>query len=93
VRAAGVTLQTETAHGCAVSCALQGKGLLNMLIITRYQGESIRIAEDIVITISAIGRSQVRLAIEAPKSITVHREEVAERIRAQQCAASARGMA
>ena len=47
-----------------------------MLILTRRIGESIVIADDIVITIVEAGRDQVRIGIDAPRSVSVHRQEV-----------------
>lgn len=51
-----------------------------MLILTRRAGESIVIADDIVITIVEAGRDQVRVGIDAPRSVKVHRQEVYEAI-------------
>lgn len=47
-----------------------------MLILTRNQDESIIIADDVKVKILNIQGRQVRLGIEAPKNITVHREEI-----------------
>jgi carbon storage regulator len=47
-----------------------------MLVLTRRAGERIRIGDAITISILDIGRGQVRVAIEAPRDIPVHREEV-----------------
>lgn len=47
-----------------------------MLILTRRAGESIVIGDDIVVTIVESGRDQVRIGIEAPRSVAVHRHEV-----------------
>jgi len=47
-----------------------------MLILTRKPGETIRIGPDIVVTVLGVNGQQVRLGIEAPKDVTVHREEV-----------------
>jgi carbon storage regulator len=47
-----------------------------MLVLTRKLGETIRIGSDIVVTVLAVSGRQVRLGVEAPKGITVHREEV-----------------
>ena len=54
-----------------------------MLILTRKLGESITIGDDIKITLLDIKGKQVRIGIEAPKDITVHREEVYQMIREQ----------
>ena len=50
-----------------------------MLILTRHAGESIFIGDDIKITVLEISKSQVRIGIEAPKTIEVDREEIRER--------------
>ncbi|MFO7299375.1 MAG: carbon storage regulator CsrA [Actinomycetes bacterium] len=51
-----------------------------MLILTRREGESIRIGHDIVITVVEIRGNQVRLGVEAPRSIQVHRAEVYDQV-------------
>jgi carbon storage regulator len=48
-----------------------------MLVLTRRRGESIVVADDIRITVGAIHGGQVRLGIEAPRSVRVDRQEVA----------------
>lgn len=52
-----------------------------MLILTRRQGEKLRIGDGI--TISVVGKkgSQIRLGIDAPQEVSVHREEIYERIK------------
>lgn len=55
-----------------------------MLILTRRMGETIVIADDIAVTILGIRGGQVRLGIDAPKDISVHREEVYLRIQAEE---------
>jgi len=52
-----------------------------MLILTRRVGEIIRIGPDIVVTVLGVNGSQVRLGVNAPKDVAVHREEVFERIK------------
>jgi carbon storage regulator len=47
-----------------------------MLVLTRQRDERIMIGEDIVITVVEIRRGHVRLGIDAPASVPVHREEV-----------------
>jgi len=51
-----------------------------MLILTRRPGEIIRIGDDILVEVLSINSNQVRIGIDAPKNISVHREEVYERI-------------
>lgn len=52
-----------------------------MLILTRRIGESILINDNITVTVMGVQGNQVKLAIDAPRDVAVHREEVAERIR------------
>ena len=47
-----------------------------MLILTRRQGESIRVGDDITITVLGSTNKQIRIGIDAPKDIAVHREEI-----------------
>jgi len=54
-----------------------------MLILTRRPGESVNIGDDITVTVLGIKGNQLRLGFTAPQHVTVHREEVYERIRAQ----------
>lgn len=49
-----------------------------MLVIARKRSERIRIGDDVVITIVHIGANNVRVGIEAPRSVTVLREELSE---------------
>ena len=51
-----------------------------MLILTRRVGESVVIGDDVYITVLGVKGNQVRLGCVAPESISLHREEVYERI-------------
>jgi len=51
-----------------------------MLILTRRVGESLRIGDEVSVTVLGIKGSQVRIGVNAPKSVSVHREEVYARI-------------
>ena len=51
-----------------------------MLILTRRVGETIIIAENIRVTILGVKGNQVRVGIDAPKDVAVHREEIYQRI-------------
>ncbi len=59
-----------------------------MLILTRKSGEGIRIGEDIRIVIVEVKGNHVRIGIEAPKDMQVHRDEVYEKIRQENINAS-----
>ena len=60
-----------------------------MLVLTRKQGESIVIGKDIVITVIEVRGVQVRIGIDAPRDVQVHREEVFEEVRKENQAAVA----
>ena len=51
-----------------------------MLILTRRIGEKIVIGDDVTITILGVKGKQVRVGIEAPREVQVHREEIYQRI-------------
>ena len=54
-----------------------------MLILTRRVGESLMIGDDVSLTVLGIKGRQIRLGINAPMDVPVHREEVYERIKAE----------
>lgn len=51
-----------------------------MLVLTRRTVEKIRIGDDIVITLLGVRGNQYKVGIEAPKNVSVHREEIYQRI-------------
>ena len=51
-----------------------------MLVLTRRGGESVKIGDDVTVTVLGDRGLQVRIGIDAPKHVPVHREEVHERI-------------
>ena len=52
-----------------------------MLILTRRLGETIKIGSNVTVTILGIKGNQIRIGIEAPKDVAVHREEIFHRIK------------
>ncbi len=53
-----------------------------MLILSRRTDEAIRIGDDVTITVLSVKGKQVRLGVDAPKDVSVHREEIYQRIQA-----------
>jgi carbon storage regulator len=55
-----------------------------MLILTRRVGESIIVGDNVTITVLGIKGNQIRLGVNAPKEVSVHREEIYQRIKQEQ---------
>jgi len=64
-----------------------------MLILTRRPGETVRIGDDIEVTVVAVNGSQVRIGINAPRDVAVDREEIAERKRRERANGNAHAAA
>ncbi|MBP1913355.1 carbon storage regulator CsrA [Lederbergia galactosidilytica] len=60
-----------------------------MLVLTRKKGESIQIGDDIEITITQVKGDQVKIGINAPKNVEIHRKEIWVEIQQENAAASA----
>jgi len=55
-----------------------------MLILTRRVGETVMIGDDIAVTVLGVKGNQVRVGVNAPKEVSVHREEIYERIKREE---------
>ena len=64
-----------------------------MLILSRRVGESLMIGDDITINVLSIQGNQVRIGIEAPRDVEVHREEIYAKIQAEKTATAGTGSA
>ena len=51
-----------------------------MLILTRRVGETLNIGDDVTVTVLNVKGNQVRIGVNAPKDVTVHREEIYEKV-------------
>jgi carbon storage regulator len=54
-----------------------------MLILTRRVGETLMVGDEVTVTVLGVKRNQVRIGVNAPKEVSVHREEIYERIKAE----------
>ena len=55
-----------------------------MLILTRRNGEVLKIGDDIDVTVLGVSGNQVRIGISAPRDVAVHREEIYQKIKQEQ---------
>jgi carbon storage regulator len=66
----------------------QVKETIGMLILTRRVGETLMIGDEVTVTVLGVKGNQVRIGVNAPKDVAVHREEIYERIKREQDAES-----
>jgi carbon storage regulator len=59
-----------------------------MLILTRRVGETLNIGDDITVTVLNVKGNQVRIGVNAPKDVTVHREEIYEKVQREKSQSS-----
>lgn len=64
-----------------------------MLILTRRVGEAVVIGEEVTVTVLGVKGNQVRIGVNAPKSVSVHREEIFDRIKNERESAGEAGAA
>ena len=55
-----------------------------MLILTRRVGETVMIGNDVTVTVLGVNGNQVRIGVNAPRDVAVHREEIFERIKREE---------
>ena len=62
----------------------QNQGIDNMLILTRRVGETLMIGDEVTVTVLGVKGNQVRIGVNAPRDVAVHREEIYDRIKSEQ---------
>ncbi|BFI95478.1 MAG: carbon storage regulator CsrA [Rhodanobacter sp.] len=62
-----------------------------MLILTRRVGETLMIGDEVTVTVLGVKGNQVRIGINAPKDVAVHREEIYQRIKGEHDSGNAHG--
>lgn len=61
-----------------------------MLILTRRVGETMMVGDDVTVTVLGVKGNQVRIGVNAPKDVSVHREEIYQRIQKEKVLAGSK---
>lgn len=77
--------QLRDARGEAARCTMEVE---LMLILTRRTGETLMVGNEVTVTVLGVKGNQVRLGVNAPRSVPVHREEIYRRIQQEDAAAA-----
>lgn len=80
-----MTSVADPVHSACYVIVTPQQGLLKMLVLSRKKNEAIRIGDDITIVITDIGKNKVGIAIDAPKSLKILREELLPLTKVQTC--------
>ena len=62
----------------------QRQGVATMLILTRRVNEKLMVGDDVTVTVLSISGNQVRIGVNAPRHVPVHREEIYEKVKRQE---------
>jgi carbon storage regulator len=76
-------IETRGSEGTTIF-GLTEQGERKMLILTRRVGETLMIGDEVTVTVLGVKGNQVRIGVNAPRDVTVHREEIYERIKQEQ---------
>jgi len=80
-----VAAMADVRDGLRGQAAVQSvPGEIDMLILTRRVGETLMIGDEVTVTVLGVKGNQVRIGINAPKDLAVHREEIYQCIRREQ---------